>query len=204
MTWGTRWADIDSTTMPGNGTSRRDRRHATEQRILACARELFGDHGFERTTIRAIARRAEVDPALVMQYFGSKQELFTAAVRAAPEPMFAGRPEQLADFLIDTLGLKLAASDREPMVMLRSMLTHPDATERAREVVDRQGGRIADVLTGEDASLRAGLIVSMMLGARIGRDLLELESLAGASVERLTALMRPVFEALIEGGEPVG
>ncbi|MEQ4714939.1 helix-turn-helix domain-containing protein [Nonomuraea sp. B19D2] len=48
------------------------------------ARALFAEVGFERATIRAIAKRAEVDPALVMQYFGSKQELFQWAVQAAP------------------------------------------------------------------------------------------------------------------------
>jgi AcrR family transcriptional regulator len=176
--------------------SRRERRRQTEQRILAQARALFGAKGFERTTIRAVAESAEVDPALVMQYFGSKQELFTAAVRTAPEPTFAGQPEQLADFLLDTLRLKLSESDPERMVMLRSMLTHPAATERARQIVDRQGDQIARVLPVGDAQLRAALIVSIMLGARIGRDLLQLDSLAEAPVEQILERMRPVFEAL--------
>jgi AcrR family transcriptional regulator len=176
--------------------SRPERRRQTEQRILAKARALFGARGFERTTIRAVAESAEVDPALVMQYFGSKQELFTAAVRAAPEPTFAGRPEQLADFLLDTLRLKLSESGPEPMVMLRSMLTHPAATERARQVVDRQGEQIARVLQASDAQLRAALIVSIMLGVRIGRDLLQLDSLSETPVERVLELMRLVFEAL--------
>jgi AcrR family transcriptional regulator len=177
---------------------RRERRRQTEQRILAQARALFGTRGFERTTIRAVAESAEVDPALVMQYFGSKQGLFTAAVRAAPEPAFAGRPEQLVSFLLDTLRLKLSESGPEPMVMLRSMLTYPAATERARQVVDRQGEQIGTALAVGDARLRAALVVSIMLGVRIGRDLLELDSLAESSVEQILELMRPVFEALAD------
>jgi AcrR family transcriptional regulator len=176
--------------------SRRDRRRQTEQRILARARELFGARGFERTTIRAVAEAAEVDPALVMQYFGSKQGLFTAAVRAAPEPAFAGHPEKFADFLIDTLRLKLSESGDERMAMLRSMLTHPTATEHARHVLDRQGTQIAETLSGDDAPLRAALITSIMLGVRLGRDLLELDTLADASVDEIMRLMRSVFDAL--------
>lgn len=176
--------------------SRQERRRQTEQRILDRARELFGARGFERTTIRAVAEAAAVDPALVMQYFGSKQGLFTAAVRAAPEPAFAGRPEQLADFLIDTLRLKLSESGHEPMAMLRSMLTHPAATEHARHIVDRQGAQIAEAIPAEDARLRAALITSIMLGVRIGRELLELDTLADAPVDDVARVMRAAFDAL--------
>ncbi|WP_279583306.1 helix-turn-helix domain-containing protein [Fodinicola feengrottensis] len=59
--------------------SRADRRRNTQERILAEARGLFAERGYERTTIRAVATAAQVDPALVMQYFGSKEELFGRA-----------------------------------------------------------------------------------------------------------------------------
>ena len=54
---------------------------ATRSTILVTARSQFGNHGFERTTIRSVASEAGVDPALVMHYFGSKAELFAAASR---------------------------------------------------------------------------------------------------------------------------
>src|ERR1700757_3915592 len=53
----------------------------TRTAILDIARSQFGNHGFERTTIRSVASEAGVDPALVMHYFGSKAELFAAASR---------------------------------------------------------------------------------------------------------------------------
>ena len=51
-------------------------REATAARILAAARSLFAQRGYERTTIRAIATRARVDPSLVMQHYSSKDALF--------------------------------------------------------------------------------------------------------------------------------
>ena len=59
-------------------TSRAARRAATQARILDAAREEFGDRGFEATTVRGVARRAGVDPSLVLQHYGSKSALFTA------------------------------------------------------------------------------------------------------------------------------
>src|SRR5882672_5074659 len=57
-------------------------RNATQTRsdILTAARLRFGSDGYERTTLRAVAADVGVDPALVIRYFGSKQELFAAAV----------------------------------------------------------------------------------------------------------------------------
>src|SRR4051794_41498222 len=70
-------------TFSAEPTSREERRRRTERCILQEARRLFAEDGFERTTIRAVARRTGVDPALVMQYFGSKEGLFAAAMKGA-------------------------------------------------------------------------------------------------------------------------
>lgn len=69
-------------TTPGTEPITRDeRRRRSETAILGAARALFAETGFERATIRAVAARAGVDPALVMQYYGSKEGLFAAATR---------------------------------------------------------------------------------------------------------------------------
>src|SRR3954454_22922538 len=70
-------------TFSAEPTSREERRRRTEAAILATARRLFAEEGFERATIRAVAQRAGVDPALVMQYYGSKEGLFAAAMKGA-------------------------------------------------------------------------------------------------------------------------
>src|ERR1700749_5315475 len=75
---------------------------AIRSTILATARSQFGDHGFERTTIRSVASEAGVAPALVMHYFGSKAELFAAASRFdITFPDLSGvAPGRVADVLL--------------------------------------------------------------------------------------------------------
>src|SRR4051794_1553668 len=102
-------------------TERAERRRRTEQRILEAARKLFADLGFERTTIRAVAKAAEVDPALVMQYFGSKQDLFSEAVRVAPAPVAPGDTDELVEQLLDSLGMKMGELPQGSLAMMRSM-----------------------------------------------------------------------------------
>src|ERR671929_400042 len=51
----------------------------TKQRILEAGRRRFSEDGYERTTIRAVATDAAIDPSMVMRYFGSKEGLFAAA-----------------------------------------------------------------------------------------------------------------------------
>jgi AcrR family transcriptional regulator len=75
---------------------------ATRAAILDIARSQFGNHGFERTTIRSVASAASVDPALVMHYFGNKAALFAAASQFAINfPDLTGvAPDRLADVLL--------------------------------------------------------------------------------------------------------
>ncbi|MEU1789061.1 TetR family transcriptional regulator [Streptomyces sparsogenes] len=153
--------------MTASGPSRAERRRNTERRILAAARELFAERGFERTTIRAVASAAEVDPALVMQYFGSKQQLFSRAVQisvpgtgtdagtdtrtstdagAEDRPRTGGR-EALTDSLLTSLGMKIGGLPEASLAMLRSMLTHPEAAEAARAALDRQITEVAAAIS---------------------------------------------------------
>lgn len=194
--------------MTTHATSRTDRRRATEARILDSARGLFAAKGFDRTTIRAVAASAGVDPALVMQYFGSKRGLFTQAVQApssAPrtsEGGEAGDGEALLDHLLVTLGLKLGGLPDGTLAMLRSMLTDPAAADHARGALDRQIAYIGDALSTDgdagDAELRAALIVTTMVGVTIGHQLLSLTTLRDAPADRVTALLRPALEALAQ------
>ncbi|MET9353721.1 TetR family transcriptional regulator [Streptomyces sp. NPDC006617] len=183
--------------MPTPHQSRADRRRATEARILDGARELFAERGFDRTTIRAVATSAGVDPALVMQYFGSKRELFTAAVQAAPAPPPAAGPDALVDQLLATLGLKLGGLPEGTLAMMRSMLTDPAAADHARAALGRQIDGIRAALPEDaDPELRAALVVSTLLGVSVGHQLLGLSPLRDASADRIAALLRPALAAL--------
>ncbi|MEE1843880.1 MULTISPECIES: TetR family transcriptional regulator [unclassified Streptomyces] len=179
--------------------SRADRRRATETRILDGARELFAEKGFDRTTIRAVATAAGVDPALVMQYFGSKRELFTQAVQVFPELPTATGTDALVDQLLATLDIKLGGLPEGTLVMLRSMLTDPAAADHVRVTLDRQiDGVSAALPTTEDAELRAALFVTALLGVTIGHQFLRLDALRDAPADRIAALLRPAFKALAE------
>src|SRR6202451_3327699 len=82
---------------------RTEQRRRTEARILDAATQVFFAAGYERTTIRAVASAAGVDAALVMHYFGSKQELFRRVIDAAPVPEVSGAPGQAAEQILATL-----------------------------------------------------------------------------------------------------
>ncbi|MER8088353.1 TetR/AcrR family transcriptional regulator [Streptomyces sp. NPDC058316] len=183
--------------MPTPRQSRADRRRATEARILDSARELFAEKGFDRTTIRAVATAASVDPALVMQYFGSKRELFTQAAQALPVLPTTTDTDALVDQLLATLGLKLGGLPEGTLAMMRSMLTDPAAADHVRVTLDRQiDGVSAALPAGEDPELRAALFVTTLLGVTIGHQFLHLDALRGAPADHIAALLRPAFKAL--------
>ena len=182
---------------------RDERRRRTEQTILDAAQELFAETGFERTTIRAVAARAGVDPALVMQYFGSKEGLFAAAARWSSEHetvLSAPKERVAAAALHDLLEKFEGAGDREAAVaLLRNCLTHPEASRIMRDEVmcDRAAG-VARTIGGDEAELRAGLIGACMIGLGMARYLLAIPAVAGASREDVSRLMEPVLRALVE------
>ncbi|WP_345558171.1 TetR/AcrR family transcriptional regulator [Nonomuraea rosea] len=173
-----------------------ERRRRTEGRILDAARALFAEVGFERATIRAIAKAAEVDPALVMQYFGSKQELFQQAVRVTPVAGPDMGAEELVEQVLGALNLKMGELPQSTLAMMRSMLTHPEAAASARQTLSRQIDRLAESIPGEDARLRAALITTIMLGVTIGHQLLDLDELREVPQDEIARVLRPGLRAL--------
>jgi AcrR family transcriptional regulator len=185
---------------PESRPSRAERRQRTATRILGAARELFAQVGYERTTIRAVAARADVDPALVMQHFGSKDELFRRAVSLVPDETLAGEPEQLLEHLLTTIGLKLGDLPQTSIPVLRSAFTHPEAADHVRRVQADHVQRIAAALpakNAKDAELRAALIVAVMMGVTIQRHLIHLAPLRDASDDQVVEFLRPGIESLI-------
>jgi AcrR family transcriptional regulator len=179
--------------------SRAEQREQTQARILAAAREIFADVGYDRATIRGIATAAKADPALVMRYFGSKEELFLRVARISLEAPISGTPDQVADLLLASLAEKLAAEPAASLAVLRSMLTHPEAGEEVRAVVTAQQRQAAAAIPGDDPTLRAALISALTLGTVIGRHLLNLDGLRDATPEAITAILRPCFHELVHG-----
>lgn len=178
------------------------RRRRTESGILAAARELFSEVGFERATIRAVAARAGVDPALVMQYFGSKEQLFAEAARwpSEQETVLGAAREDLPAAALTDVFTRFEGAGREAAVtLMRNCLTHPAAAAVMRdEVMCERAAGVARTLGGDDAELRAGLIGACLMGLGMARYLIELPAVAAASQEDVQRLMEPVLRALVD------
>lgn len=185
--------------------SRAERRRRSEATILDAARRLFAESGYERTTIRAVAERAGVDPALVMQNFGNKDGLFAAAVRwsvpvddltAADRVALPRTALQHALDAFDDPDLRPAAE-----ALLRSCLTHPAAAAVLRDEVMRPAqSEVATTVGGPDAALRAALLNAVTLGLTISRYLLADPVVAAAEPADLERLLGPALQALVGPG----
>ena len=189
--------------MTGESMARDERRRRTEAGILGAARVQLAELGFERTTIRSVATAAGVDPALVMQYYGSKEGLFGAAAlwHSDHQRILTATSDNLASAALEDLVSKFEdAEDRVAAIaLMRSCLTHPSATAVMRdEVMCERAAAVAQTLQGPDAELRAALFGACMIGLGMARYLIELEPLASASREDLLRLMAPVLQALVD------
>lgn len=182
----------------GSGGSRAERRRESERRVLEAARGIFRELGYERTTIRLVAREAKVDPALVMQYFGDKENLFRQAVKidsATPESQTL---ERLTEQLLDSIGVKLTGMPMVSVTMLRSMLTRSEVAADVREALHREIEQVAGALSDDDAQVRASLLIAVNLGVVIGKHLLELEPLRSTEPEKIVSMLRPAMRALAD------
>jgi AcrR family transcriptional regulator len=167
---------------------------ATMATILEIARSQFGNHGFERTTIRSVASEAGVDPALVMHYFNSKADLFAAASRfdvSFPD-LSDVAPDRVADVLLPLF--ITAWGPRGPLLpLLRAAATNPVAAEALLQVfVDQVAPALAAVVP-DNAAERAALVGSQLLGLAVARYVLGVPPLAGMDDARLIEWLRPVL-----------
>jgi AcrR family transcriptional regulator len=172
--------------------------------ILDAAREQFAALGFEGATMRAIARAADVDPALVSYYFGSKSGLFVESLRLPVNPTDA--IEALLADGTDDLGARLVTRflevwddpvSGEPVVrVLRSATSQP---ELMRDFVHRQiVPLLATAIDGPQAELRATAVASQMVGLAMARYVLRIEPLATAPPEQVVALIGPTLQRYLD------
>jgi len=171
------------------------KRAATAQRILKAAQVEFGEHGLEATTVRAIAQRAKVDPSLVIQHYGSKNDLFAIATRLHRE----STDDDVAEHLFDVLDVRLNELPPETRALVRSMLTAPEATKAMQDFLNERVDNLARGMDGGDAELRAALTVSSILGLTIARHFLKLDALTDISEEQIETTVRPWLTAALSG-----
>ena len=176
--------------------------------MLLAARTCFGERGFDGATIRDIAGRAGVDPALVHHYFGSKQQLFVAAMEfpfefpVMVERLLAGPREELGERLA-RLVLELWETPAfRPFLLgvVRSATTDPIAAAMLRRLL-AEGPflAIARAIDQPDAALRATLAGSQLIGLALARYVVAVEPLASAPPEILVRALAPTLQRYLTG-----
>lgn len=188
-------------------TGRRGRRPGgddTRASIIEAARSSFAAKGYDRASLRGIARDAAVDPALVHHYFkGGKAELFaeTLAVPINPAALVAriisGDPDRLGWRVIETfLAVWDAPERRETLTaLIRSSMTTDESARMLREYLGREVfGRIAAATGVADPELSGALAASQVVGMAVMRYIVKVPALVEASNEQIVALLGPVLQ----------
>jgi AcrR family transcriptional regulator len=189
-------------------TGRRPGVSGTREAILDAARRAFAEQGYQRATIRDVAKLAGVDPALVHHYFGTKQDLFVAAVRLPVNPVdqltavLAAEPDQVGQRLVETfLSIWDHAAGQSPLLaLIRSAVADKDAAAMLREFITEEVlGPIARRLGSPDAQLRATLVGSQLIGLAMARYIIRVEPLASAPSAQVAAVVGPTVQRYLTG-----
>ena len=197
---------------PGGQRGRRPGGPDTRASIVDAARTSFAAKGYDKTSLRGIARDAAVDPALVHHYFAGKAALFAETMAVSVNPVeligrvLEGDRDQLGRRLVETfLGVWEQPAHRESLVALvRSSLTSEEAARMVREFLGREVfGRIAAATGAADPQLRGALAAAQMIGLVVARYVVRLPGVADASPDQLVDHLAPVLQRyLVDAPHP--
>jgi len=183
----------------------------TRERILTSARNLFARNGIDKSSIRAIAKDAGVDPALVHHYFGTKTQLFAAAIHIPIDPMQVIGP--LREVPVEQLGhtlpsILLALWDSEMgkgfIAELRSLLAGNDVTlirSFLQEVITQEVGTRVDNPPGS-GPIRIQFVASQLVGVVMARYILELDPFKSLPVDQIAETIAPNLQRYLTGDLP--
>jgi AcrR family transcriptional regulator len=191
-------------------TGRRPGNPDTRDAILVAARKAFAERGYDAASIRAIATAAAVDPALVHHYFGTKEQLFLAAMQIPVQPadifeaVTDGGREQIGERLVRTfLSIWDSPAGGAAAALIRSAVGSDWGARMLREFVTRQIlRRLLRTLEMEhepDADLRANLVGSQLIGLAMARYIVKLEPIASTPRETLVSAVGPTLQRYLTG-----
>ncbi|MDQ6751988.1 MAG: TetR family transcriptional regulator [Actinomycetota bacterium] len=192
--------------MPRRG--RRSGTEGTRELILASARKVFSEQGYDAASLRQIARDAGVDAAMVHHYFQNKDGLFAACVELPADPRAV-----LADVVVVPVAERGAAilralltlwdSPVQPalLALLRGAVSSRTQAALLREVMSKRivGAALVDLPDDDGRRLRGSLLASQLIGLVLSRYILQLEPLASASHEEIVALVGPTLQRYLTG-----
>ena len=179
-------------------------------RILEAARAEFADRGYDKASIRGIAKKAGVDPALVHHYFGSKDDLFVAALEVRVDPREALAP--VVEGGVDGAGERLMRifvavwgdeETRLPLMGLVRGLVDPGGQQLVRDGFQKIVlGPLGAALGIDQPERRMAHVGSQLIGLVVVRHVLELEPLASMPAEQVVATYAPVIQGYLSGPLP--
>ncbi|SEH79815.1 regulatory protein, tetR family [Mycolicibacterium rutilum] len=183
----------------------------TRERILTVARELFARNGIDKTSIRAIAAQAGVDPALVHHYFGTKTQLFAAAIHIPIDPMDVIGP--LKEIPVEDIGRTLPSMllplweselGKGFIATLRSLLAGNDPSlfrSFLQDVITKEIGSRVDDPPGS-GRVRVQFVASQLVGVVMARYILELEPFKSLPIEQIAETIAPNLQRYLTGELP--
>ena len=193
-------------------SGRRPGNQDTKQSILAAAREVFAEKGYDQASIRAIASVAQVDPALVHHYFGTKEKLFLECMNSPINPAelipqaLDGPPDQAGERLVRlALNVWDSPAGVAALAIFRSALSNEWTARLLREFVVTQVLRRAAahvVADPAEAAMRAGLMATQLAGLLTARYVLRIEPIASAPAETLVQALAPNVQRFLTGPLP--
>jgi AcrR family transcriptional regulator len=189
---------------------RRRDAHRTQQRLIQVAGRHFAEHGYDGTSVHAIAREAGVAANLITRYFGGKAGLFAAAtmIDLQARAVFPGPPQTLGDRIArKVVGRWESADTGDPLLMMmRSAGSSPSAAQAlARFFATQASEPLAEHLTAtlgctaRDAADRACAVGAFILGVVTSRYIMRSGPLAQADCASLTAWLGNRLQHLLDG-----
>jgi AcrR family transcriptional regulator len=175
----------------------------THGAILDAARLEFVSNGYVATTIRSVARAAQVDPALVYHYFKDKSQLFAATLDFPFDPRTVGETAMPEDAPFDGTRLAeefLAAFEQSPgaggfVALAQAAASSPDAARAIREFLAARIRITAPDSEPEEAwGQRHSMIASVLIGTAWNRWILRVEPLASVSRDQVAGWLGPTLD----------
>lgn len=192
---------------------RRPGNSGTREAILAAAREGFAERGYAGTTIRAVASAADVDPALVLHYFGTKDDLFAACLTLPPEMVarmpaaFDGDPSTVGERVTRAYLSLWEEAETKPVMLsvVRSAVSHEAAARLLREFA---GSLLlapaADRLHVDAPELRVALASAQLVGLALARYVVRIDPIAHTDLDDLVAAVAPSVQRYLTSGDGLG
>ncbi|GGW79877.1 TetR/AcrR family transcriptional regulator [Streptomyces lomondensis] len=197
--------DSTSETSPSAPAAPARRSDSTRAAILDAARERFAADGYERATIRAIARDAKIDPSMVMRYFGSKDGLFAAAVAVDIRlPDLSALPRHEVGHTLVAHFLDHWEENEVLTALLRVGAGSQAGAERMQGVFRDQVLPAARRVCPdpEQAATRAALIAAQLLGLSLTRYVLRFPPAVALTRQEIVAWLGPTVQRYLTAPHP--